>query len=96
VDRVRLTPRPNWRETVEGQGLTWHTADDGRIYWDESAYWRFSAAEIDRIEAATDTLYGLCLQAIEKVVQGGELPAFGYDADTCGATIWMRGARQSG
>ena len=82
MDRVRLTPRPNWQATVEGQGLTWHTADDGRVYWDESAYWRFSAAEIDRIEAATDTLYGLCLQAIGKVVQGGELAGFGYDADT--------------
>ena len=80
MDRVRLTPRPNWRETVERQGLTWHTADDGRVYWDESAYWRFAAAEIDRIEAATDTLYGLVLQAVEKVVAGGELAAFGYDA----------------
>jgi glutathionylspermidine synthase len=79
VDRVQLTPRPDWRKTVEGQGLTWHTTEEGRVYWDESAYWRFSAEEVDRIEAATDTLYGMCLQAIDKVVAGGELAAFGYD-----------------
>ena len=80
MDRVRLTPRPDWRETVERQGLTWHTAEDGRVYWDESACWRFTADEVDRIEAATDTLYGLCLQAIEAVVGGGRLGEFGYDA----------------
>jgi glutathionylspermidine synthase len=78
VERVTTAPRPGWRETVERQGLAWHTAEDGRVYWDESAYWRFSAAEVDRIEAATETLYAMCLQAIEKVVEDGELAAFGY------------------
>jgi glutathionylspermidine synthase len=78
VERLTTAPRPGWRETVERQGLTWHTTEDGRVYWDESAYWRFSSGEVDRIEAATETLYAMCLQAIETVVEGGELAAFGY------------------
>ena len=80
MERVRLTPRSDWRGIVERQGLAWHTTEDGRAYWDESAYWRFSVDEVDRIEAATDMLYGMCLQAIEKIVRDKDLPAFGYNA----------------
>ena len=94
MDRVRLTPRPGWQGIVERQGLTWHTAEDGRAYWDESACWRFTAAEVDRIEAATDTLYGLCLEAIGKVLADKALPAFGYDAPAI-ALIEASWARRS-
>lgn len=82
MQRITLPPRPDWRERVETLGLTWHTAPDGTPYWDESAYWLFSAAEIDRIEAATTELYDMCLTAIGHVVDTGGLAAFGYDADT--------------
>jgi len=86
VERVQVAPRPDWRHQVAALGLTWHTADDGRAYWDESAYWRFSAAEIDRIEEATTALYDMVLAAVDKVVEGGELAAFGYD-ETAAALI---------
>ena len=33
---------------MESIGLTYHTAD-GIPYWDESAYYEFSAAEVDRL-----------------------------------------------
>ncbi|MDR3506358.1 MAG: glutathionylspermidine synthase family protein [Caulobacteraceae bacterium] len=79
MDRVSLTPRPDWRAAVEARGLAWHTGDDGQPYWDESAYWRFTAEEIDRIEAATETLYGLCLEGIERLVGRGDLGLWGYD-----------------
>jgi len=37
-------------------------------YWVEDACYAFTAAEVDVLEAATETLHGLCLQACEHVV----------------------------
>jgi glutathionylspermidine synthase len=61
--RHSIDPRPGWRESVEKIGLTYHTLDDGSPYWDESAYWEFSAAEIDQLEAATAEIQRLALAA---------------------------------
>lgn len=80
MDRISLPPRPDWRRKVEERGLTWHTGEGGAPYWDESAYWRFSEAEIDRLEAAIDELHELCLSAIGHVVRQGRLTEFGHDA----------------
>ena len=82
MQRVRIDPRPDWRERVEEVGLYWAVAEDGRPYWDESAYWLFEADEIDRIEAATDELYAMVLEAVDRVVAGKQLAAFGYDASS--------------
>jgi glutathionylspermidine synthase len=82
AQRIPLPVRPDWREKVEERGLSWHTAPDGTPYWDESAYWLFGADEIDRIEAATNELYDLCLKAVGHVIEQRELASFGYDAVT--------------
>ena len=66
--RKRIEPRPDWQKTVESQGMYYHTFD-GVPYWDESAYYEFTAAEIDALEAATQALDELCLNAVEQVVQ---------------------------
>jgi len=61
--RHAITPRANWQQSVERVGLTYHTLDDGNPYWDESAYWEFSAGEINRLEAATAEIQRLALAA---------------------------------
>jgi glutathionylspermidine synthase len=94
MQRVPLPVRPDWREKVEAKGLTWHTAEGGQPYWDESAYWRFTAEEVDRIEAATNDLYAMCLQAIDHVVTSKKLVDFGYDETTI-ALIEASWARRS-
>jgi glutathionylspermidine synthase len=78
MERIAIAPRPDWRERVEALGLDWHTADDGRAYWDESAYWRLSMAEVDRIEEATAELYQMVLTAVAEVISRGELSDMGY------------------
>lgn len=65
--RDTLTPRPDWQAKVEALGLVWHAGVE-RPYWDESACYRFTAQEIDRIETATTELYWLFLAAGEAVV----------------------------
>jgi glutathionylspermidine synthase len=72
VQRHTLTPRSDWQRIVANQGLTWHSVE-GRPYWDESAYWEFTAAEIDRLEAATAALQQMCLAAGDHVLEHDRL-----------------------
>lgn len=82
MERRTIAPRPDWRRKVEDLGLTWHTTDDGRPYWDESAYWAFTTEEVDRIEAATETLYDMVLAAVGDAIENRRLAAFGYSGQT--------------
>lgn len=68
MQRVRSTPRPGWQKTVESQGFYFHTTEDAQPYWDESACYRFSPAQIDAIERATYALNDMCLKAVQHVI----------------------------
>ena len=68
MQRIPLTPRENWQQTVESEGLTFHTLENGTPYWDESAAYQFTAAEIDTLEAAGYTLQEMCLAAAQHVI----------------------------
>ena len=59
MHRESLVPRPDWPRKVEELGFHFHTMDG--VYWDESACYRFSAAEIDKLEAATGELQSRCI-----------------------------------
>src|SRR5436309_2888799 len=71
MKRITANPRADWEQTVESQGFLFHTGDEGQPYWDESAYYQFTRAEIDAIERATYALDEMCLQAVEYVVSEG-------------------------
>jgi len=62
VKRISLSPRPNWQKRVEDVGLVYHTID-GVPYWDESACYKLTGPEVDMLEAATEELQRLCLEA---------------------------------
>src|SRR5207302_2291502 len=66
-----LEPRPDWRAKVEALGLDFHTSE-GEPYWWEAACYAFSAAEIDVLEEATETLHRLCLEAVDRLVAAGD------------------------
>lgn len=65
--RYTITPRENWESTVESQGLLYHTTNDG-LYWNEGACYSFTAAEVDRLEAATNQLQSMCLEAGQYII----------------------------
>jgi len=67
MERIDISPRPGWEREMERLGLLWHTAG-GEPYWNESAYYRFTADEVDRIETATAELQRLCLDAGQHVI----------------------------
>ncbi|MGB8356783.1 MAG: glutathionylspermidine synthase family protein [Chthoniobacteraceae bacterium] len=66
MERFAIDPRPDWKEKVEKLGFLFHTADS--LYWDESVCYRFTAAEIDILEAATNELQRICLEAVQSVI----------------------------
>jgi glutathionylspermidine synthase len=68
MHRIPLTPRNQWQQTVQSQGLTFHTLENGTPYWDESAAYQFTAAEIDTLEAAGYTLQEMCLAAAQNII----------------------------
>ncbi len=80
MDRVRTSPRPNWPARLEEIGFPFHTDADGTAYWDEGAYWRFSLAEIETLEAAAEEVYRLCESAVDHVVAQGLYDAVGIPA----------------
>jgi glutathionylspermidine synthase len=68
MQRIPLTPRENWQQKVESVGLTFHTLENGTPYWDESAAYHFTAAEIDTLEAAGYQLQEMCLAAAQHII----------------------------
>ncbi len=71
--RLTMNPRNDWQKRVEKVGLTYHTLADGSPYWNESAYWQFTSAEIDRLEAATAELQKLALAAGDAILDQDRL-----------------------
>ena len=71
--RHSIAPRSGWQATVASTGLTCHTLPDGAPYWDESAYWEFTSAEIDRLEAATAEIQKLALAAGDAILDHDRL-----------------------
>ena len=67
MQRHRCQPRPAWREKVEEIGLTFHSHEHGP-YWDESACYELTAAEVDALETAAHALHYLCIDAAETVI----------------------------
>ena len=72
--REKREPRPNWRQRCEEAGFFFHSM--GGAYWDESAAYRFSSAEIDHIEAVSAEMHQLCLKAADEAVRARRFAEF--------------------
>jgi len=75
VQRLQITPRLDWRQKFEAMGFSYHSADGA--YWDESVCYRFSAGEVDEIEAAAQELHRLALAAVKHVIDEGRSEELG-------------------
>ncbi|HWC98031.1 MAG TPA: glutathionylspermidine synthase family protein [Candidatus Sulfopaludibacter sp.] len=64
--RIASAPRENWQQKVEEVGLVWHTGQ--QPYWNEAAFYEFSAKEVDVLEAATNELEAMTLQAAQHII----------------------------
>jgi len=99
MERRTTTPRPGWQRTVEEQGLiyplTRHPDGSLRPYWDESAYYVFSLAEIEALEETVAELHTMCLAAAGHMVAHGRLADLGITDPRVAAAVtesWHRRA----
>jgi glutathionylspermidine synthase len=65
--RIPSTPRADWQQRVEEVGLAWHSNE--QPYWNEAAFYRFTAKEIAELEAVTNELEAMTLRAAEHVIE---------------------------
>ena len=80
MQRIAIQPRQNWQAKCEALGFDWHTTE-GNPYWDETAYWQFSPADIEHLRQSTADAWGMMLDAIEFVITNRQLPLFGYSPE---------------
>ncbi len=84
-------PRSDWRAKVESVGLTYHSHEAGP-YWDESACYELSAADVLALESAANTLHALCIEAAEAVIENAWWTRLGIPAIAVPAILnsWER------
>ena len=73
--RIVAEPRANWQKKVEEAGLVWHTGE--QPYWNEAAFYEFTAKEVDVLEAATNELEKMTLAAAQHVIDNRLYSKFG-------------------
>ena len=69
-------PRDDWRAHARALGFDFAVIDN-ELYWDESAHWQFTAAEIDGLEDATNELHRLSLAAADHAVRANRRALLG-------------------
>lgn len=74
MERVTISERPDWREKAAEYGFNFHTMY-GEPYWCEDAYYKFTLAQVEKLESVTAELHQLCLKVVEKVVESDALMA---------------------
>jgi glutathionylspermidine synthase len=68
MQRIPTTERPDLESAATEHGLEYH-AEKGITGWDESAYYQFSAAQIEQeLDGPVEELEGLCFQVVERAV----------------------------
>jgi glutathionylspermidine synthase len=88
MQRISQDPRDNWQQKVESAGLTFHTLENGERYWDESVAYEFTAAEIDTLEAAGNTLQEMCLTAVQHVIDKKRYAELDIPAEAVPSIEW--------
>jgi glutathionylspermidine synthase len=74
MHRETLKPRPDWPQKAVDLGFVYHQANPdrdpalGATQWDESVCYRFTLAQVEQIEAASEALHDLCLKAVDHIV----------------------------
>lgn len=96
MQRVSIRPRPDWPARMEALGFDFHTIptseDPSGLYWDESAYWLFTEAEIDLLDDASVELHKMCIAAARRIIDEKLYPLLNIPASAVPAieASWAR------
>src|ERR1041384_346955 len=94
MKRIPITPRPNWQQRLESHGFTFHSIG-GEPYWTETAYYQFTAAEVDVLESATNELQNICTHSIQWIIDNNDFERLRIPAEYIPFIVdsWNRGDR---
>ena len=91
MERIKQTPRENWREKLVEQGFLFHSIDDHGndvshtsdkfIYWREDVAYAFTEKQIEIIRNATNEVHLMCVEALSDLIQKGNLSRIYIPAD---------------
>lgn len=81
MKRYTATPRKDWREKTQSQGLTYNKLPDGSDYWNESAYYALSKHDVQVLETTTERLQNMCLAAGQYIIDNTRWSDFGIRGD---------------
>lgn len=102
MQRLPQTPRPDWRRRLDAQGFRFHSispegedvqAHEPRFaYWREDVAYRFTAAQIDVLDDATNELHAMCMALVGELIRAGDLGRLGIagEAQALVETSWAR------
>lgn len=76
MKRIKISPRPDFKQSVESLGFIFH-----ENYWHEDAYYEFTHEEINQLETASNECYRLFCEAAQYVIDNNlfdrlKIPAF--------------------
>lgn len=81
MKRHSTTPRKDWQEITQSQGLTYSRLPDGSDYWNESAFYSLTKQEVQTLERATERLQNMCLAAGQYIIDNKRWKDFGIRGD---------------
>ena len=90
--RHSIAPRTDWPERAALLGFDYANVQDGS-YWDETACWELTSAEVDMLDATTAELERMCLLAVGHAVREDRRDVLGLSATQWRlvSTSWNRG-----
>lgn len=68
MKREALAPRFNWKQRHRELSFEGVESSSPDPYWQEEACYRFTSAQIDEIEEATNQLHTMCIAAVQHVI----------------------------
>lgn len=71
MKRIKITPRKDYKQKIEALGFDFH-----ENYWNEDAYYSFTAKEIGLIEGATEEVYRMYCDAVQYILDNRLLGQF--------------------
>lgn len=77
MKRHVIKPRDGWQKLCEGIDFGWHT-QDGIPYWNESACYSFTAAQIEQIEAAVEEMHAMSVALVDDIIKSGDYEGFRF------------------
>ena len=74
MERLACEPRPDWQEQVARVGFPIHSGS--APYWDESACYRLTPAEVEVLTRSTNEIHARTLEAVQHVIDRGRYAEF--------------------